>query len=647
LIKFEPENEIFQSMPFIVNLKFQEMKKFLFVILILSNAVFAIGKEIEAPSKIVKATVFLNGAQVTRESSLTLSAGKTTLKFSGLSPYIDKNSIKVSGAGRFTILSVNYSINYLQNTTQSAEFSELSNKIEQLTKDTEYKKTELSVLKDKKDFLVTNKKIISNEKSISPTDFKLFKEIYYTDLESLEISILKKQREINELNKKITSLKKQVQEAKAKKDLPTSEITVIVSSKSETKGKIILSYYVSNAGWYPSYDIRVDDISSPVRLFYKANVHQNTGIDWKNVKLTFSNATPAESASIPFLYPYYLDFNNYTIQNMGYSSRYVPGIRLNEVSGVVKDIETGDPVAYATVVVKGTSIGTTTDKDGKFSLSLPAGAKTLQINFVGYKTAEVPVTGNFLNISLSPSAELLEEVMVIDHKIPRKPLISRKRKEEAKEKTIPVDVNVYEHKTNFEFNIKTPYTLNSNSNNLTIEMKEIELNSSYIYKSVPKITPQAFLIANVVDWEQYSLLDGEVNLYYENTYVGKSVLDLKQLSDTLEISLGPDKNISIKRTKEKEHTGKQFIGGNVIESRTWKTTIRNNKSEKIKLIVLDQVPVSNNQEITVDVKELSNGKLDQETGEVTWEIELAPKETVEKMISYTVKFPKKKDLVVE
>lgn len=644
MIKFEPEKEISPSIPFNVNRKSKKMKKLLLIVLILSNAVFAIGKEKEAPSKIVKATVFLNGAQVTRESSLTLSAGKTTLKFKGLSPYIDKNSIKVSGAGNFTILSVNHSINYLQNPTQSDEFSALSDKIEQLTKETEYKKTELSVLKDKKDFLVTNKKIISNEKSISPTDFKLFKEIYYTDLETLEISVLKKQREIDELNKKISSLKKQVQEIRAKKDLPTAEITVIVSSKSEVSGKIVLSYYVSNAGWYPSYDIRVDDINSPVRLFYKANVHQNTGIDWKNVKLTFSNATPAESANIPTLYPYYLDFKTYGVQDVEQSTRFVPGIGINEVSGIVKDSETGEPVPYATVLVEGTSVGTTTDEEGKFSLSLPPDAKTLKVAFVGYETAEVPITGNFLTISLNPSAEMLEEVIVKTHKVPRKALISKKRKEE---KTIPVDVNVYEHKTNFEFNIETPYTLNSNSGNLTIEMKNIDLNSSYIYKSVPKITPQAFLIADVVDWEQYSLLDGEVNLYYENTFVGKSVLDLKQLSDTLEISLGPDKNISIKRTKEKEHTGKRFIGGNVIESRTWKTTIRNNKTEKVRLIVLDQVPVSNNQEITVDVENLSGGKPDPETGEVTWEIELAPKETVEKIISYSVKFPKKKELVVE
>ena len=178
-------------------------------------------------------------------------------------------------------------------------------------------------------------------------------------------------------------------------------------------------------------------------------------------------------------------------------------------------------------------------------------------------------------------------------------------------------------------------------------MKEIELNSSYIYKSIPKISPKAFLIANIIDWEEYSLLDGEVNLYFENTFVGKSVLDLSQLSDTLEVSLGSDNNISIKRNKEKDHTSKQFIGGNRIENRIWKTSIRNNKSEKVKLFVYDQIPVSNNEEISVDIENLSDGKLNAETGEVVWEIELEAKQKIEKLIEYTVKYPKKKNIRIE
>jgi len=615
------------------------MKKALLLILILSNSVFGAEIEKEAKSKITKATVFLKGAQVNRASSVSFQKGRTLLKFKELSPYIDKNSIKVKGVGNFTVLSVNHNVNYLEITGQSPRTKELNDKIEKLESDIEYKKTEVGILKERKDFLVSNKHIISNEKTVSPNDYKLFKDIYYSDFESVQLSMLKKKREIEKLTEEIKILNKQVLEANTRVDLPTSEITVTISSETEATGKIDLSYYIGNAGWYPSYDIRVDDISSPVKLIYKANVYQNTGIDWKDVKLVFSNASPSESANIPVLYPYYLEFSNYSKQNHGY--RYNPNIR--EVSGIVRDAETGEPIPYANVLIKGKTVGTTTDFDGKFSLSVPQGSKSLVVTYIGYETYEVVIGNTYIDILLNSDVLMLEAVVVAEYSTP---MISRK-KNKFEETTTPIEMKTVDHKTNFEFNIEIPYSLNSNSNNLTIEMQRIELNSSYIYHSIPKINPNAFLIANITDWEQYSLLDGEVNLYFENTFVGKSVLDLAQLSDTLEVSLGKDNNITIKRVKEKSLASKQFIGGNKIENRIWKTSIRNNKSESIKLIVFDQIPISNNGDIVVETEELSDGKMNTETGEVEWFIELEPKETIEKVLGYSVKYPKKKFIRID
>ncbi len=616
------------------------MKKLLLLILVISNTTFGAETEKTVKSKITSATVFLKGAQVNRLGNIALAKGKTTLKLSGLSPYVDKNSIKVKGIGAYTILSVNHSINFLEQSPKTPEKTTILNQIEKLKLDIEYKKTEQEILNGRKDFLITNKKILNNEKAISPTDFKLFKEIYSSDFENIQISILKKQREIDGLNKQIQKLNQQIKENNTQKDLPTSEIRIVVSTKAETKGKISVSYFVDNAGWYPSYDLRVGDINSPVKLVYKANVFQNTGIDWKNIKLTFSNATPDESANIPVLSPYYLGFNNYAPKvAYGY---YDPNVR--EVNGILRDSETGESIPFATIVVKGTTVGTTSDFDGNFSLAIPRDAKALTIAFVGYETAIVPISGPYLNITLKASAEMMDEIVVTAMGISRG---SRKRKP-AKEKSANIPkTKVVSYQTNFELSIDVPYTLKANANKLTIEMKDIELNTSYIYQAVPKITPKAFLIANITDWEQHNLLDGEVNLYFENTFVGKSILDLTQMSDTLEVSLGPDKGITIKRIKEKDLSSRQFLGGNKIESRVWKTTIRNNKSEKVKLLVFDQIPISNDEDITVDVQELSDGKMNTESGEVVWEIEIEPKETIEKTISYKVKYPKKKFLRIE
>ena len=114
--------------------------------------------------------------------------------------------------------------------------------------------------------------------------------------------------------------------------------------------------------------------------------------------------------------------------------------------------------------------------------------------------------------------------------------------------------------TTVDFEIKTPYTVLSDNKSYAVDMVAYELPASYQYYCVPKVQKDAFLIANIVDWEKYSLLEGEANIFFEDSYVGKTLLNLSAATDTLSISLGKDKNVSVNREKVKDYTTKQFIG---------------------------------------------------------------------------------------
>ena len=81
-----------------------------------------------------------------------------------------------------------------------------------------------------------------------------------------------------------------------------------------------------------------------------------------------------------------------------------------EVSGVVED-EQGEPVIGASVIAKGTTIGTATDIDGKFKMDVPATVKTLVVTFMGMEKKEV-AAGKNLKIVLREDAKVLEEVVV-------------------------------------------------------------------------------------------------------------------------------------------------------------------------------------------------------------------------------------------
>jgi TonB-linked SusC/RagA family outer membrane protein len=89
------------------------------------------------------------------------------------------------------------------------------------------------------------------------------------------------------------------------------------------------------------------------------------------------------------------------------------------VTGVVKDAS-GEPVIGASVVVKGTRVGTVTNIDGAFSLSVPADGKTLEISYVGMEKKEVAITGTTMNVTLSEASSALEELVVVGYGVVRK-----------------------------------------------------------------------------------------------------------------------------------------------------------------------------------------------------------------------------------
>ena len=144
-----------------------------------------------------------------------------------------------------------------------------------------------------------------------------------------------------------------------------------------------------------------------------------------------------------------------------------------------------------------------------------------------------------------------------------------------------------------------------------------------------------------------SLQSGEATLYFENSFVGKSTLDVNQLKDTLTISLGTDNSILVKREKRKDFTSRKVFGSNRTDTYSFLLTVRNNKSNTVKITINDQIPVSSNSGITVDAIELSGGKQNGQTGEIKWDLELKSQETKQLVLTYSVKYPKDKTVILE
>src|SRR5664279_4910048 len=138
-----------------------------------------------------------------------------------------------------------------------------------------------------------------------------------------------------------------------------------------------------------------------------------------------------------------------------------------------------------------------------------------------------------------------------------------------------------------------------------------------------------------------------MNRFFERTFVGKSYLDMQNTHDTLELSLGRDKNIVVKRERRTDFSKVQTIGGNRKESRAFDISMRNSKKQEINMVIMDQLPISTSKDITVDASEISAAAIEKETGKLTWKFQLKPSESKTLRLAYEVKYPKDKKVVLE
>ena len=197
---------------------------------------------------------------------------------------------------------------------------------------------------------------------------------------------------------------------------------------------------------------------------------------------------------------------------------------------------------------------------------------------------------------------------------------------------------------NTEFDIALPYTVSSASKPTLVDIRNYELKATYNYSAAPKLDKDAFLLAKATGWEEMSLLPGEANIFFEGTFTGKSFIDPNNIKDTLSLSLGRDKRIVVKRDKQKELTSRKLIGTNQKESYAWEISVRNTKSEAIRISIEDQIPVSQNSQIEVTTIDIAGATYNKDTGKLSWDLRLQPNETRKLVFKYEVKYPKDKQV---
>ena len=380
------------------------MKRMLLLLGICTAAAVPASGQTKVKTSVEKVTLFIDGAQVTRSRQIDIPAGNSTVVFTGLSPYLDDKSMQVAAKGKFTVTAVNRLFNHTDSLERSTRQKALEQELAKIRQQQQQQQAARAVIDAETDLLKVNCSVGNRNVATPLAAIKELNEYYASRMQELKRRMLELDGQMKALSDRERQVTADLAQLGGRQSAPMSEVEVRIEAPAACKGAFTLTYYVRNAGWFPSYDIRSGGLSEPVEISYKANIFQNTREEWKNVDLTLSSSNPTTGSIAPQLKTWWLDYGMAP-------PRYNPGLTSNTVSGTVFD-EQREPLIGASVLVPGTTVGTSTNAQGRYSVTVPNGASSLQFNYIGYKPRTLAIAGNTMNVRMQEDAAQLDEVVV-------------------------------------------------------------------------------------------------------------------------------------------------------------------------------------------------------------------------------------------
>ncbi|SEW23711.1 conserved hypothetical protein [Chitinophaga sp. YR573] len=570
------------------------------------------------PAVLKSAIVYRSGAELHHTAKATLEKGNNDVVIEGVSNDVDLNSLQFGSDGGVTVMSVEFATNYLKPGVKPMLVKKLEDSVETETRALSRLQVILKTDKDMLDLLNANKEIRGTQTGLSVAELVKMMEYYKTKTLELQNEITDYNERAVKLAELIAKLNNQLNEEKNKNTKTTGNLILQLFSPMSGNFNFTISYITKNASWNPYYDLFVESVNKPVQLIYRAKVAQSTGIDWKQVKLSLSTSTPNQQNTAPVFNGWFLGYINPVSSNL----------QIRGTSSFANSLSGNMSLQEVVVTGYGTKM--------KQSLATEADATPVYVvngNIISKADFEriAPQSIASMNVLKDAAATAIYGSRAANGAI----VVALKDK-------MGDYVSIADNELNMVYNIDLPYDMESSGKEQSVQLKESSVASTYKFYAAPKLDKEAYLLADVADWEQLNLIPGEANIIFEGTYVGKTIIDPNSTKDTLTLTLGRDKRVVVKRDKLVDVSSVKFLGSNKKQVFSYEITVKNNKKEKISMLLKDQYPLSTNKDIEVELLETSGADVNKDLGILNWNIELAPGESKKYKLSYSVKYPKDK-----
>ena len=539
----------------------------------------------EVKSKIKNFIVYQQGAQINRTVTYTVRKGVTELHIQGISSQINAQTMQIQATGNIVIMDTKHHIIYPEPNPQQNLTNEIPLKIQReilMLQDSLFDLSyELIAIQNQIDVLNSEKRIIENNGTIKGVgkvndSIPLLQDalsFYHKEMNNINMVLLKhskmklllskKQGHMNARLNDLNNYNRNNQNVGPQNPNPIHEIIITISADDYVTGTLNVSYLVNNAGWTPLYDLRSTSKKQTIELTYKAQVYQNTGIDWESTNLTLSTNNPYTNKTKPNLNPWYLDYyNNYNaIPNPGYD----------------KDLE------------------------AKRMTSINGGAVTEEVN-------EMDQVSSTKALTPESFMTMVDQLVSV------------------------------------EYGIDLPYTIKSDNQKNMVLVKNISLETNYLYYAVPKLDRGVYLIAQITNLDELNLIPGNATIFHEGSYLGNTYINPNSLSDTMDLSLGKASNIVVERHLIKNATKEKVVGDKIEKTFAYQIEVKNLSQKTIELVLEDQLPVARDNTIEVEIVEISKGKLNEISGIINWREKIKPMGLNKYELIYTITYSKEKPI---
>jgi uncharacterized protein (TIGR02231 family) len=540
-----------------------------------------------ADATLTNATVYFGyGAELTHESKARIESATKTIVINQLSTQIDINSLQVSLPEDIALLSQRYSVYYpvVAPVEKNPEADKKQDSIKLMQK--EISRIDNLIVIDqelltKTGLLIETTINVSGNKEVQSAEVLKLLEYYNARIEKSKLSIYSHKQTIDGINTRIADIRKRI-----------AELAPPVPPKQKPYGQVFLQIMSKRSG------------EIPVNLSY------------------------------------------YT-QYAGWTAMY--DVRVNSKNNKVKMVYKASLSQTTGIDWKKTklTLSTGTPNFGVAAPVLTPWYLQLYVPGIYNDLQRRAAQGNAMRNQIQSFADdrsLAEEVVVNGYGQYKVKSVAG-AVQTIDPSTLQQYTNLSQGQLNTNYEIDLPYDIASDGQLNSVTIKDQEINCELKNYAVPRMDKDAYLLAEVADWQNLDLLPGDANIIMDDTYIGKSIIDPNTTADTLNLSLGRDKRVAVKRSIVKELSSLKTSGKESKQVFTYEILVKNNKVTDVNLLLKDQYPLSNIKEVVVTLDDGGTAMVNPETGVLTWKLELKPGESKKVRFSYTVKYPKDQRIV--